>query len=174
MIFHKGETIEQHHPKFWEDVQSAATEITTKGKGWEREEGYKGGIQGDRTSTRGDTRGRTREDTKGKISFSKMGRVRGSNTPTISTPNTPSTPRTHRTPSQHQHRPTKYVDQGGRARQRPTHKLHLSSGDGAQHSRQQRQQQQQQLQHQQMFVSQMQHRRGDRRGQYSGSRARPQ
>ena len=42
MIFHKSETIEQHHPKFWEDVQSAATMISTKGKGWQREEGYKG------------------------------------------------------------------------------------------------------------------------------------
>ena len=38
--------IEQHHPKFWLDVQSVADQISRKGKGWQREEGDKGGYKG--------------------------------------------------------------------------------------------------------------------------------
>ena len=46
LVFHKTDDIEQHHPKFWLDVQSVAEQISRKGKGWQREEGYKGGYKG--------------------------------------------------------------------------------------------------------------------------------
>ena len=45
LVFHKTDDIEQHRPKFWLDVQSVADQISRKGKGWQREEGYKG-VQG--------------------------------------------------------------------------------------------------------------------------------
>ena len=45
VVFHKTDDIEQHHPKFWLDVQSVADQISRKGKGWQREEGYKGGYK---------------------------------------------------------------------------------------------------------------------------------
>ena len=73
LVFHKTGDIEQHHPKFWLDVQSVADQISRKGKGWQREEGYKGGYKGqdkgkegykgkerDKGDTREDTRARTR------------------------------------------------------------------------------------------------------------------
>ena len=46
MIFHKSEVIEQHYPKCWEDVQTVADEISRKGKGWQREDEYKGEYKG--------------------------------------------------------------------------------------------------------------------------------
>ena len=46
LVFHKTGDIEQHRPKFWLDVQSGADQISRKGKGWQREEGYKGGYKG--------------------------------------------------------------------------------------------------------------------------------
>ena len=46
LIFHKTDEIEQHRPKFWLDVQAVADQISRKGKGWQREEGYKGGYKG--------------------------------------------------------------------------------------------------------------------------------
>ena len=46
MIFHKTDAIEQHYPKFWEDVQAVADHTNRKGKGWQREEGHKGGYKG--------------------------------------------------------------------------------------------------------------------------------
>ena len=46
MIFHRTDAIEQHYPKFWEDVQAVADQISRKGKGWQREEGHKGGYKG--------------------------------------------------------------------------------------------------------------------------------
>ena len=46
LVFHKTDDIEQHHPKFWLDAQSVAEQISRKGKGWQREEGYKGGYKG--------------------------------------------------------------------------------------------------------------------------------
>ena len=45
LVFHKTDDIEQHHPKFWLDVQSVADQISRKGKGWQRER-IQGGIQG--------------------------------------------------------------------------------------------------------------------------------
>ena len=46
MISHKTDATEQHYPKFWEDVQAVADQISRKGKGWQKEEGYKGGYKG--------------------------------------------------------------------------------------------------------------------------------
>ena len=46
IVFHKTDDIEQHHPKFWLDVQSVSDQISIKGKGWQREEGNKGGNKG--------------------------------------------------------------------------------------------------------------------------------
>ena len=42
IVFHRSEEIEQRHPKFWLDVQSVSEQISGKGKGWQRDEEYKG------------------------------------------------------------------------------------------------------------------------------------
>ena len=41
LVFYRTDDIEQHQPKFWLNVQSVANQISGKGKGWQREEGYK-------------------------------------------------------------------------------------------------------------------------------------
>ena len=46
IVPHRSEDIEQQHPKFWLDVQSVADQISRKGKGWQRDEGYKWGYKG--------------------------------------------------------------------------------------------------------------------------------
>ena len=46
MISHKADATARHYPRFWEDVQAVADQISRKGKGWQREEGYKGGYKG--------------------------------------------------------------------------------------------------------------------------------
>ena len=96
LVFHKSEAIEHHYPKFWEDVQTAASDITMKGKGWQRGEGYKGEHKG-QNQYKGGYKGQDKGGYKGKNQFQKMVRVRGSSTPTISTPRTHSIFRTHRT-----------------------------------------------------------------------------
>ena len=93
----------------------------------------------DGTNTREDTRDRTVGDTRERISTREDTRDR-TKEDTRERTKTPSTPhiRTHRTASWHQHRQTKQT-RAVRARHRPTNKLAplISSGDGAQHSRQQ-------------------------------------
>ena len=91
MILHKSETIEQHHPKFWEDVQSAATEITMKGKGreekgkgWQREEGYKGGYKGQRQYKgvyKGQDKSQDKGGYKGNNQFQQDGKGKGKQYP---------------------------------------------------------------------------------------------
>ena len=98
MIFRKHETIEHHRPKFWEDVQSAASEITTKGKGWQREEEYKGGHKG-QNQYKGGYKGQDKGGYKGKNQFRQDGNGKGKQYPHYSTLRTPSSPRPHRTPS---------------------------------------------------------------------------
>ena len=45
LVFRKTDDIEHHRPKFCLDVQSVADRISREGKGWQREEGYKGGYK---------------------------------------------------------------------------------------------------------------------------------
>ena len=53
LVFHKAEEIAERHPKFWLDVQSVAEQGTRKGKGWQRDEGYKGGYKGENKGKEG-------------------------------------------------------------------------------------------------------------------------
>ena len=80
MVFHKSEAIEHHYPKFWEDVQTAASEITMKGKGWQREEGYKGGYKG-QNQYKGGYKEQDKGGHKGKNQFQKDGKGKGKQYP---------------------------------------------------------------------------------------------
>ena len=87
-VFHKTGDIGQHHPKFWEDVQSVADQISRKERDGRERRATRGDTR-DRTRAREDTRertktrGDTREDTRGRT------RKRASTRAKI-TPRTPS------------------------------------------------------------------------------------
>ena len=53
VVFHKAEEIAQRRPKFWLDVQSVADQISRMGKGWQRDEGHKGGYNGENKGKEG-------------------------------------------------------------------------------------------------------------------------
>ena len=76
IVFHRSEVTEHRYPKFWEDVQTAASEITMKGKGWQREEGYKGGYKG-QNQYKGGYKGQDKGGYKGKNQFQKYGKGKG-------------------------------------------------------------------------------------------------
>ena len=80
MVFHKSEAIEHHYPKFWEDVQIAASEITMKGKGWQREGGFKGGCKG-QNQYKGGYKGQDKGGYQGKNQAQKVGKCKGKQYP---------------------------------------------------------------------------------------------
>jgi hypothetical protein len=93
MILHKNDIIEQHRPKFWEDVQEATTVIQQGARDGRTKKATRDERRARTTKGRVSTKGNTKGDTKGRTQAQAKERTRTTSTPT------PRTFRDHRTPS---------------------------------------------------------------------------